>query len=69
MQLLIGNSIAWNENSNIFRKKQFSDFQIYPSATPTIRHYHTVVKGTVQPFEWWFLRRISALFIEKTNYL
>jgi hypothetical protein len=25
------------------------------------------VKGTVQPFERWFLRRISALLIEKTN--
>jgi hypothetical protein len=25
------------------------------------------IKGTVQPFEWWFLRRISALLIEKTN--
>jgi hypothetical protein len=24
-------------------------------------------KGTVQPFEWWFLRRISALLIEKIN--
>jgi hypothetical protein len=25
------------------------------------------LKGTVQPFERWFLRRISALLIEKTN--
>ena len=23
------------------------------------------IKGTVQPFEWWFLRRISAFLIEK----
>ena len=27
----------------------------------------TSIKGTVQPFEWWFLRHISALLIEKTN--
>jgi hypothetical protein len=27
----------------------------------------TAFKGTVQPFERWFLRRISALLIEKTN--
>ena len=25
------------------------------------------LKGTVQPFERWFLRRVSALLIEKTN--
>ena len=30
-------------------------------------YYVTSFKGTVQPFERWFLRRISALLIEKTN--
>jgi hypothetical protein len=25
-----------------------------------------VIKGTVQPFEWWFSRRITTILIEET---
>jgi hypothetical protein len=48
--------------SGILHPYQSQAFLLMP--LPTLAQ---TIKGTVQPFERWFLRRISALLIEKTN--